>query len=403
MDPYDVLGLRRNASQQEIDLAYRGRRTQYHPDRYQSSDAETLAWATEKMKSVNAAHAILSDPAKRSAYDQRGEGAKAEKAQTSTSAQAPAPAQPRSQPVDANIAMALRAVAHRARGFERVFLAPNIPMHKLSPALISYGQGLGVQDVLALVDNTVFGGAKEGLMLTREGLRYKEFAQSPGRCPWRDVKRMDASDSKLFLNTRPFMNCSVVQQHELNLLVEAISHFLADRDREQPQPQPQAQAAEPTMAPRPGAASPAAASKGPLPFHDLFEKACDEVISVGNFVAKFESPQEKLVDKKLIFAQFERFKWVQQHGQRELLAYAEQQLRQVLKVCEVWPEVMRDPDHPLAVVLIQPVDDDCELVAHLRELLLWLRNLVIAMLEHNRQVDLQAEQARIDRFFGRQG
>ncbi len=48
MDPYGVLGIRPSAGRDEIELAYKGRRSQYHPDRYAQSDAETQAWATGK-------------------------------------------------------------------------------------------------------------------------------------------------------------------------------------------------------------------------------------------------------------------------------------------------------------------------------------------------------------------
>lgn len=68
-DYYEVLGVRPKASISEIELAFKGRRTQYHPDRYNTSDAETLAWATSKMKEVNEAYSVLSDPGKRAAYD----------------------------------------------------------------------------------------------------------------------------------------------------------------------------------------------------------------------------------------------------------------------------------------------------------------------------------------------
>ena len=54
--PYDVLGIRPNAGRDEIELAYKGRRSQYHPDRYAQADAETQAWANTCMQDVNAAY-----------------------------------------------------------------------------------------------------------------------------------------------------------------------------------------------------------------------------------------------------------------------------------------------------------------------------------------------------------
>jgi curved DNA-binding protein CbpA len=65
IDYYAVLGLTQNATQEDIKAAYRKLALQYHPDRNQNNPA-----ATEKMKDVNEAYAILSHPDKRQEYDQ---------------------------------------------------------------------------------------------------------------------------------------------------------------------------------------------------------------------------------------------------------------------------------------------------------------------------------------------
>ena len=65
-DYYDILGVSRNASQDEIKKAYRRLAMQYHPDR--NKDPE----ATERFKEINEAYEVLSDPEKRMAYDRFG-------------------------------------------------------------------------------------------------------------------------------------------------------------------------------------------------------------------------------------------------------------------------------------------------------------------------------------------
>ena len=68
-DYYDVLGVSRNASLEEIKKAYRKLALEWHPDRNKSPQAE------ERFKEINEAYEVLSDPEKRAAYDQFGHAA----------------------------------------------------------------------------------------------------------------------------------------------------------------------------------------------------------------------------------------------------------------------------------------------------------------------------------------
>jgi molecular chaperone DnaJ len=66
-DYYEVLGVERNANEQELKKAYRKLALKFHPDRNRD-DAE----AEEKLKEINEAFAILSDGEKRAVYDRYG-------------------------------------------------------------------------------------------------------------------------------------------------------------------------------------------------------------------------------------------------------------------------------------------------------------------------------------------
>ncbi|WP_127942595.1 DnaJ C-terminal domain-containing protein [Mycoplasma sp. ATU-Cv-703] len=68
-DYYQSLGVDRNASEHEIKRAFRKLAMRYHPDRNKEPDAEA------KFKEINEAYEVLSDPQKRSRYDQYGHAA----------------------------------------------------------------------------------------------------------------------------------------------------------------------------------------------------------------------------------------------------------------------------------------------------------------------------------------
>lgn len=68
-DYYEVLGLSRNASEAELKKAYRRLAMKFHPDR---NTGEPAAVAEQQFKEVKEAYEVLSDPQKRSAYDQFG-------------------------------------------------------------------------------------------------------------------------------------------------------------------------------------------------------------------------------------------------------------------------------------------------------------------------------------------
>ena len=66
-DYYDVLGITRGASEQDIKSAFRRLAKDCHPDRNASDKG-----AEQKFKELNEAYEALKDPQKRAAYDQFG-------------------------------------------------------------------------------------------------------------------------------------------------------------------------------------------------------------------------------------------------------------------------------------------------------------------------------------------
>jgi curved DNA-binding protein len=68
MDYYQILGVTREATQDEIKKAYRKLALKYHPDKFKGDKKQ----AEEKFKQISEAYAVLSNPEKRQQYDQFG-------------------------------------------------------------------------------------------------------------------------------------------------------------------------------------------------------------------------------------------------------------------------------------------------------------------------------------------
>lgn len=188
VDYYDVLGIRPNAGLIEIELAFRGRRTQYHPDRYDQSDSDAVRWATQKMQEVNEAFAVLSNPHRRRVFDAEWVASAPPYNETrKETGRAQAGSSPRSagfsgaggsgeqaEPVLLDYLVELRLAGDDET---RLHLHPRINPKvrgNVYSAREWHGR-YGVEKLLCVLDDTLAGGSKEGVAITEHLISFKSI------------------------------------------------------------------------------------------------------------------------------------------------------------------------------------------------------------------------------------
>lgn len=225
-DPYEVLGIRPSAGSDEIELAYKGRRSQYHPDRYARSDAETQAWATAQMKAINEAYRVLTDPDSRASVDRGRSTARPQSHAGKESSQA------RSAP--RRTAASVMLSPDWDWEYERVFARPNIPRKKLEGAISSYAPGVSPDDVLILLDDTVFGGAKEGLLITNDAIYCKQKFEDRRFMKFSDITTLEpGTNSRVFINGKEFYQADIIHHFAILAFAARLADLFKSSDSEE--------------------------------------------------------------------------------------------------------------------------------------------------------------------------
>lgn len=114
---------------------------------------------------------------------------------------------------------------------ERVYVRPHIPQKKLSAALESYGANMSEDEVLVLIDDTLFGGAKEGVLIGESKLAVKMVFDSPRLFFWRHLEALAVQKRDLFVNSRKIGTFTQVGEKELGEFFSVINKALGDARR----------------------------------------------------------------------------------------------------------------------------------------------------------------------------
>ncbi|KAA1152652.1 hypothetical protein EU510_11380 [Pseudoalteromonas sp. FUC4] len=112
--------------------------------------------------------------------------------------------------------------------YDKIFTKPNIPPKKLKNAL-GYASGVNPNDVLILIDDTVFGGAKDGMLVTRDALYCHEIMTPMRKICLGDIKEIGmAGKSQILVNKQNFFKGNIVEHFALLTITARINSVLKE-------------------------------------------------------------------------------------------------------------------------------------------------------------------------------
>jgi hypothetical protein len=139
-------------------------------------------------------------------------------------------APPSPEKVQAATEKFLAAVKDKVRS-RSVFTRPNIVKYKLVNALAAFAPGVDRADALALVDSTMFGSAKEGLLVTSSALYSKDPGTEPRQIAIQDVQEIKFTSgmfvAKLRINDVDFFHLASGEKG-MPAFAEALATFCRD-------------------------------------------------------------------------------------------------------------------------------------------------------------------------------
>ncbi|NAS00673.1 molecular chaperone DnaJ [Acinetobacter haemolyticus] len=115
------------------------------------------------------------------------------------------------------------------RGSDSIYFSPVIPNKKLQGAMSYLPHGVNPNDVLMLVDDTVFGSAKVGMCLTAKGLFYKASFEDEQAYLFEHIQRIEADigilTSSILINGCDELNFSQLDKGMVRTLVAFLNEL----------------------------------------------------------------------------------------------------------------------------------------------------------------------------------
>jgi hypothetical protein len=118
--------------------------------------------------------------------------------------------------------LTLTSLRRAFKDSENTFVGSSIPPVKLLQALGAYASDIDMSDVLLLYDSSFFGGAKNGFLLTRNGIYWHNLGESAHRVEFRNLKRVADNGGDVVVNGKSISIDNFICAGALTDLLEEI-------------------------------------------------------------------------------------------------------------------------------------------------------------------------------------
>ena len=109
---------------------------------------------------------------------------------------------------------------------DKIFIAPNIPEKKLNNAITKYAQNISKDDVIALIDDTVFGSANDGILATKNSIIIHEAFSKPYLILYSDIKSLYCDENKIYINNRMVTKLIVPGKYDIEKFCQFINKII---------------------------------------------------------------------------------------------------------------------------------------------------------------------------------
>ena len=107
-----------------------------------------------------------------------------------------------------------------------VFLHSKIPEKKLKGAMDTYYKGKEANEIFVLIDDTVFGGAREGFVISKSGVYGKSLGEAPFEYSWKIIRSLNSIEKKLYINDVLVQKLSLIDVRRLQLISYAAQKYV---------------------------------------------------------------------------------------------------------------------------------------------------------------------------------